>query len=74
MEIDRPNQVWIADFTFVPMAAGFAYLVAFMDVYSRRMLAWRVSNMPDARMCVDALEVAVTRFGAPGGFYTDQGG
>ena len=73
VEINRPNQVWAADITFVPMAAGFAYLVAIMDVYSRKILAWRVSNTPDARMCVDALEEAMTRFGTPEMFNTDQG-
>ena len=73
LEIDRPNVVWSSDITYIPMAAGFAYLVAIMDVHSRRILSWRLSNTPDARMCVEALEEALVRFGRPEIFNTDQG-
>ena len=73
LEIDRPNQVWAADICYVPMARGFVYVVAIMDWYSRKVLAWRVSNTMDAEFCVEALEEAVCRFGAPEIFNTDQG-
>jgi putative transposase len=74
LTIDRPNQVWATDITFVPMARGFVYLVAVMDWYSRRVLSWRVSNTMDASFCVDALNEAIDRHGAPEIFNTDQGG
>ena len=73
VEISRPNQVWVADVTFIPMRAGFAYLVAIMDVYSRKVLAWRLSNTQSARFCVDALREAITLFGTPEIFNSDQG-
>lgn len=71
--IERSNHVWSADITFIPMAAGFAYLVAIMDVGSRRILSWRLSNTPDARFCVEALEEALSAFGRPEIFNSDQG-
>ena len=71
--IDRPNQVWATDVTYIPMARGFVYLVAIMDWYSRRVLSWRVSNTLDASFCVDALEEAIDQYGAPEIFNTDQG-
>jgi len=71
--IDRPNQVWATDITFIPMARGFVYLVAVMDWYSRRVLSWRVSNTLDTSFCTEALEEAIERYGAPGIFNTDQG-
>jgi putative transposase len=71
--ITRANQVWCADLTFIPMPAGFAYLVAIMDVYSRKILAWRLSNTSDARFCTEALEEALGAFGRPEIFNTDQG-
>lgn len=71
--IDRPNQVWATDITYVPMARGFVYLVAIMDWYSRKVLAWRISNTLDANFCVDALEDAIERHGVPEIFNTDQG-
>jgi putative transposase len=74
LTIDRPNQVWATDITFVPMARGFVYLVAVMDWYSRRVLSWRVSNTIDASFCVDALNEAIERHGPPVIFNTDQGG
>jgi len=71
--IDRPNQVWAADITYIPMARGFVYLVAVIDVYSRRILAWRICNSLTADFCVEALEDAVARHGAPEIFNSDQG-
>lgn len=71
--IDRPNQVWATDLTYIPMARGFVYLVAVMDWYSRKVLSWRVSNTLDVNFCVDALEEAIERYGAPEIFNTDQG-
>jgi putative transposase len=73
LEICRPNQVWCSDITFIPMARGFAYLVAIIDVYSRRLLSWRLSNSMDTRFCLEALEEALRRFGRPEIFNTDQG-
>ena len=71
--IKRPNQAWAADITYLPMAKGFAYLVAILDLYSRKVLAFRVSNALSADFCVEALEEALTRYGAPEIFNTDQG-
>jgi putative transposase len=71
--IDRPNQVWAIDVTYIPMARGFMYLVAIMDWHSRRVLSWRVSNTLDTDFCIDALEEALARHGAPEIFNTDQG-
>ncbi|WP_419639538.1 IS3 family transposase, partial [Thiolapillus sp.] len=56
LSIERPNQVWATDVTYIPMARGFVYLVAIMDWYSRRVLSWRVSNTMDVSFCIDALE------------------
>jgi len=72
MDITRPNQVWCADITYIPMAHGFMYLVVIMDWYSRYVLAWRLSNTLDADFCVEALEEAL-RKGKPDIFNTDQG-
>jgi putative transposase len=71
--IDRPNQVWATDITYIPMARGFVYLVAIMDWYSRKVLSWRVSNTLDASFCVEALEEAIETYGTPEIFNTDQG-
>ncbi len=71
--IDRPNQVWATDITYIPMARGFVYLVAIMDWYSRTVLSWRVSNTLDTSFCVDALNEAIETYGAPEIFNTDQG-
>ena len=71
--IERPNQVWASDITYLPMAQGFAYLVAIMDLYSRKVLAWRVSNAMTPEFCVEALLEALARFGTPEIFNTDQG-
>jgi putative transposase len=73
LTIDRPNQVWAADITYVPMARGFVYLVAIIDWFSRKVLAWRLSNSMAADFCVEALEEALATFGAPEIFNTDQG-
>jgi putative transposase len=73
MAIERPNQVWCADITYIPMRRGFLYLVAIMDWATRKVLAWRLSNTMDVGFCVMALEEALTRFGAPDIFNTDQG-
>jgi putative transposase len=73
LTIDRPDQVWAADITYIPLAHGFVYLVAIMDWYSRRVLAWRLSNTLDASFCVEALLDATEQFGAPEIFNTSQG-
>ena len=71
--IDRPNQVWAADITYIPIGRGHLYLVAIMDWASRALLSWRLSNTMDSSFCVEALEEALARFGTPEIFNTDQG-
>jgi putative transposase len=71
--IARPNQVWATDITYVPMAQGFAYLVAIVDLFSRKVLAFRVSNALATEFCVEALQEALARYGTPEIFNTDQG-
>jgi putative transposase len=71
--IARPDHVWCADVTYIPMRRGFLYLVAIMDWASRRVLSWRLSNSMDASFCVEALEESLRRFGPPKIFNTDQG-
>ena len=71
--VTRPNQVWSADITYIRLAHGFAYLVAIIDWYSRRVLAWRLSNTLEAGFCVDCLEDALRVHGRPAVFNTDQG-
>lgn len=71
--ITRPNQVWAADITYIPMAKGFCYLVAVMDWASRMVLSWRLSNTLDSAFCIDALQEAIDRYGCPEIFNTDQG-
>ena len=71
--IDRPNQVWCADITYIPMRRGFLYLVAIMDWYSRKILAWRLSNTMDVDFCIEALKEALAKHGTPEIFNTDQG-
>jgi putative transposase len=73
MTIDRPNQVWAADITYIPIGRGFLYLVAVIDWASRAVLAWRLSNTIDASFCVAALEEALAKYGKPEIFNTDQG-
>jgi len=69
----RPNQVWSTDITYIRLAHGFAYLIAIIDWYSRRVLAWRVSNTLEAEFCVDCLEDALRIHGRPEIFNSDQG-
>jgi putative transposase len=71
--IDRPNHVWAADITYIPMAKGFLYLVAVIDWASRAVLAWRLSNTIDTAFCLEALQEALATFGKPEIFNTDQG-
>ena len=71
--IDRPNQVWCADITYIPMRRGFLYLVAIMDWYSRKVLAWRLSNSMDAEFCIEAFKEALAKHTTPQIFNTDQG-
>jgi putative transposase len=73
LAIERPNQVWASDITYLPMAHGFMYLAAILDVASRKVLAFRLSNTMTADFCVEALQEALAKFGAPGIFNTDQG-
>jgi putative transposase len=71
--IERPNQVWCADITYIPIGRGFLYLVAIMDWASRAVLSWRLSNTMDTSFCISALQEALSRFGRPEIFNTDQG-
>lgn len=73
LSIDRSNQVWACDITYVPMARGFLYLVAILDWCSRKVLAWRLSNSLTADFCIEALQEAIAKFGVPEVFNTDQG-
>lgn len=73
LRVDRPNQVWAADITYLPMRRGFLYLVAVMDWHTRKVLAWRISNTLEAGFCVDALNEAIQKFGTPEIMNTDQG-
>jgi len=71
--IDRPNQVWCTDITYIPMRRGFQYLAAVMDWWTRKVLSWRVSNTMDVGFCIEALEDALARHGRPEIFNSDQG-
>jgi len=71
--VDRPNQVWAMDITYIPMARGFVYLAAVMDWFSRRVLAWRLSITLETEFCLDAVQEALARHGKPEIFNTDQG-
>lgn len=73
LSITRPDQVWCADITYIPVQRGFLYLVAIMDWATRHVLAWRLSNTMDASFCVEALNEALARYGKPEIFNTDQG-
>jgi putative transposase len=73
MAVERPNQAWAMDITYIPMAHGFVYLAAVMDWFSRRVLAWRVSISMEVDFCLDAVDEALTRHGRPEIFNTDQG-
>jgi putative transposase len=73
LSIERANQVWSTDITYLPMAHGFLYLVAILDIASRKVLAWRLSNTLTADFCLAALEEALAKFGVPEIFNSDQG-
>ena len=73
LDINRSNQVWAADITYIPMAKGFLYLVAIMDWHSRKVLSWRLSNTMDDYFCTEALNEALQLYGKPEIFNTDQG-
>ena len=72
LPITRPNQVWAMDITYIPMARGFIYIAAVLDWFTRRVLAWRVSITLDADFCIEAVEEALARHGAPEIFNTDS--
>ena len=73
LDIRQPNQVWATDITYIPMAHGFAYLVAIIDWHSRFVLSWRLSNSMDSSFCLEALDEALARYGTPEIFNSDQG-
>jgi putative transposase len=73
LTVDRPNQVWAMDITYIPMARGFVYLTAVVDWYSRKILSWRLSNTMDTRFCLEAVDEALSKYGKPEIFNTDQG-
>ena len=73
LAIDKPNHAWALDITYIPMKRGFVYFVAVMDWASRRILSWRLSNTMTTDFCIEALEQALTRYGAPQIVNTDQG-
>lgn len=73
LDINRVNQVWCTDITYIPMRKGFVYLVAIMDWHSRKVLSWRLSNSLDTAPCIEALEEAISLYGNPEIFNSDQG-
>lgn len=73
LEILRANHVWAADITYIPMARGFCYLAGIMDWASRKVLSWRLSHTLESAFCAGALEEAITKYGCPDIFNTDQG-
>ncbi len=73
LAVERPNQVWAMDITYIPMARGFVYLAAVVDWFSRRVLAWRVSITMEVEFCLEAVEEALAKHGRPEIFNTDQG-
>ncbi|WP_442780482.1 IS3 family transposase [Ensifer sp. SL37] len=73
LKVDRPNQVWATDLTYIPMARGFCYLIAIIDWFTRKVLSWRLSITMDAAPCVEALEEALACYGKPEIFNSDQG-
>lgn len=73
LKIERPNQVWVTDITYIPMQKGFMYLTAVMDVYSRKILSWGISNSQDAKWCKQVLEEAIREYGIPEIVNSDQG-
>jgi len=73
LKLEKPNQVWVTDITYIPMRRGFCYLVAIMDLFSRKVLSWRLSNTLDKRFCIEALDEALDRYPSPEIFNSDQG-
>jgi putative transposase len=73
MVIDKPNQVWCSDITYIPMRKGFLYLVAVMDWATRKVLSWKLSSSMEADFCIEALQEAMVTYGKPAIFNTDQG-
>ncbi len=73
LPIDRPNQVWAMDITYIPMSRGFVYLAAVLDWHTRRVLSWKVSITMDVHFCLEAVEEAIERYGTPEIMNTDQG-
>ncbi len=73
LTIERPNHVWCADISYIPMPRGFIYLVAVLDWATRRVLAWRLSNTLTADCCIEAVQEAIARYGSPAIFNSDQG-
>ena len=73
LKIERANQVWVTDITYIPMHRGYCYLIAIMDLYSRKILSWRLSNTMDTRFCSTALKEALSNYPKPDIFNTDQG-
>lgn len=71
--LDHPNQVWATDITYIKLSIGFIYLVAIIDLYSRKVLSWRLSNTLDVSFCIDALNEAIEKYGMPEIFNSDQG-
>jgi len=73
LKIERANQVWATDITYIPMPMGFLYLVAIIDLYNRKVMSWRLSNSMDTTFCINALNEAIALYGTPDIFNTDQG-
>jgi putative transposase len=73
LAITNPNQVWASDITYIPMRRGFMYMIAIIDVFSRKILSWSISNSMDAAWCTSVLKEAITTYGKPDIFNTDQG-
>ena len=73
LDISRVNQVWSSDITYIKVNGSFCYLVAIKDVYSRKILSWKLSNTLNASICVDTLNQAIEEYGKPEIFNTDQG-
>lgn len=71
LKIERPNKVWSADITYIPMSMGFVYLVAIMDLCSRKVLSWFLSNTLEVDFCLDVLDSAMRKYGTPEIFNTD---
>ena len=73
LKVDRPNQAWAMDITYIPMAKGFVYLAAVIDWFTRRVLSWRLSITMESSFCIEAVKEALEKHGAPDIFNTDQG-